>query len=227
MLIGLLMLLAPSVLFLVTLPLSARLRPWLRKTYRSAGGIVVFLGSGFSFYLAAYTGDQGGIAAYFFQIAVISVYLVLSVTVVGLNSLAVLGGAREGPGGISAMDRSGEKFGWAAGWFGGFIWVVILSLLLLLQGRAIPGTIGLGFAALAVIVIAAFAPWRHPQTRYWKLMTPIYAVFFASVVWAIQFFGTDGLGLGSFSVFLVLPLLLPIAVAGGRRWSDAPPPETR
>lgn len=85
--IGLLILLAPGVVFLSTLPFSGRLRPSLRAVYRFVGGIVVFLGSGISFYFAAYTGDQGGIAAFYFQIAVISLYAVLSVSLVIINWL--------------------------------------------------------------------------------------------------------------------------------------------
>lgn len=83
--IGLLMILGPAVVFVLTLPLAERLRPKLRTVYRYAGGIVVFLGSAISFYFASYTGDQGGIAAFFFQIVVILVYAVLSGTLVILN----------------------------------------------------------------------------------------------------------------------------------------------
>lgn len=85
MLVGLFMILGPGAIFVLTLPLSGRLRPKLRAVYRFAGGIVVFLGSGISFYFASYTGDQGGIAAFFFQIAVILVYAVLSGSLVILN----------------------------------------------------------------------------------------------------------------------------------------------
>lgn len=85
MLTGLLMLLAPAAVFVVTLPLSGRLKPGLRKAYRILGGLVVFIGSGISVYLASYTGDQGGIAAFFFQMAVILVYAVFSLSLVMLN----------------------------------------------------------------------------------------------------------------------------------------------
>ena len=66
------------------------LLPVLRKAYRLLGGIVVFLGSGVSYYFAAYTGDQGGIAAYFFQMAVIAAYVVLSVSIVAVNWVLAL-----------------------------------------------------------------------------------------------------------------------------------------
>jgi len=85
MLIGLLMLLTPCVVFVLTLPISRRLKPSLRRVYRIGGALVVFLGGATSLYLASYTGDQGGIAAYFFQIAVILVYVALSLSLVILN----------------------------------------------------------------------------------------------------------------------------------------------
>jgi hypothetical protein len=87
MLIGMLMLLAPTVVFVVTLPFSGRLKPGLCKIYRILGGIIVIVGSGVSLYLAAYTGDQGGIGAFFFQLAVILLYLTLSMLLIIANWL--------------------------------------------------------------------------------------------------------------------------------------------
>lgn len=95
MLVGLLMIIAPSAVFILTLPFSRRLNPSLRAVYRFVGGIVVFLGSGISIYFAAYTGDQGGIAAFLFQIAVISVYAVLSISLVILNWFLSARGSRK------------------------------------------------------------------------------------------------------------------------------------
>ncbi len=91
-LVAVLMLFGPGVVYLATWTLSGRLRPGLRKTYRFLGAILVFPGSGISWYFAAYTGDQGGITAYFFQLAVILHYLLLSVTVVGAHYLGKLRG---------------------------------------------------------------------------------------------------------------------------------------
>lgn len=85
MLIGLLMILVPCAIYVLSIPVSRRLKPGLRKAYRVIGGIVVFLGGGTSIYLASYTGDQGGIAAFFFQILVILVYASLSLSLVILN----------------------------------------------------------------------------------------------------------------------------------------------
>ena len=79
------MLLAPVVLFLATLPFTRKLKPELCMFYRIAGGIIVIAGSAFSFYLAAYSGDQGGIGAFYFQLTVITVYVLFSVLLVILN----------------------------------------------------------------------------------------------------------------------------------------------
>ena len=81
------MLLLPAAIFLATLPVSRRLQPKLRVLYRLVGGIIVIAGSAFSLYLAAYTGDQGGIGAYFFQMAVIFAYVAFSFSLVVLNWL--------------------------------------------------------------------------------------------------------------------------------------------
>jgi len=87
MIIGILMLLVPTAVFLGTLPLSRRLKPRLRQLYRIVGGTVVIAGSGTSLYFAAYSGDQGGIAAFFFQTAVIVCYALFSLVVIITNGL--------------------------------------------------------------------------------------------------------------------------------------------
>ena len=79
MIIGLLMLIVPIVIYLATLLAARRIMPGLFWLYRIIGGIIVFGGSATSFYFASYTGDQGGIAAFYFQIAVILVYVLFSV----------------------------------------------------------------------------------------------------------------------------------------------------
>ena len=75
MTIGLLILFSPIIIYSITLPLSRWLKPRLRKLYRFFGGVLIFIGGGTSLYHAAYTGNQGGIAAYFFQTAVIVIYV--------------------------------------------------------------------------------------------------------------------------------------------------------
>ncbi|MBQ0719218.1 MAG: hypothetical protein KBT88_12675 [Gammaproteobacteria bacterium] len=85
MLMGLLLLLVPVAFYIGTFSLSRQMRPKLCILYRVGGGIVTLAGGGFSLYLAAYSGDQGGIAAYFFQLAVMAFYALFAVIVVAAN----------------------------------------------------------------------------------------------------------------------------------------------
>jgi len=92
MTVALLMLLGPLVVYLLTLPLTGHLERRLRRFYRYVAGFWVVAGSAASCYLAAYTGDQGGIAAFFMQLAVVVGYLVLGVSVLLLHLLQTPGG---------------------------------------------------------------------------------------------------------------------------------------
>ena len=78
---GFLMLLIPMLVFVITIPLARNLRVGLKKVYLFLGGFIVFAGSGTSLYFAMFGGDQGGISAYFFQIAVLSAYVILSLVI--------------------------------------------------------------------------------------------------------------------------------------------------
>jgi len=87
MLIGLLLLLLPVVVYIGTFSSSCRLKPKLCTLYRVGAGIIAIAGSSFSVYLAAYSGDRGGIAAYFFQLAVIGFYALFSLALIIINYL--------------------------------------------------------------------------------------------------------------------------------------------
>ena len=118
-------------------------------------------------------------------------------------------------------DRRGERIGWTGGWLGGFLWVVALSAVFFVQGKLMPAALGLVLAGVAVLVILATAPWAHPETPYWKLMLPVYALFFLCVAWGVwSYGGASGLGLSAWSAFLLLPVLSPFWTAGRRRWRD-------
>ena len=118
--------------------------------------------------------------------------------------------------------RAGEKGGWSVGWAGGFLWVGILAVVFLVQGNTLAGVGGLVLVAVAAATIGVFAPWRRPETPYWKLMLPLYALLGLSVAWAVTAFGagTEEAGLTGWSLLAFLPLLIPFASVGGRRWRD-------
>ncbi|RPH47620.1 MAG: hypothetical protein EHM85_19390 [Desulfobacteraceae bacterium] len=119
------------------------------------------------------------------------------------------------------VDRLGEKIGWTAGWLGGFIWVVIMSVIFLFREKYLAGLTGLLLFSAAIAGILYFSPWRHPTTSYWKLMTAPYGAFFASVIWVILAFGgIKATGLDWWLLFWSMPLLIPFASLCKRRWSD-------
>jgi len=119
------------------------------------------------------------------------------------------------------MKRKGEKIGWAAGWIGGFIWVIILSMIFLVQGKWLSAGLGLLLVCAAAFVILRCAPWRYPDTPYWKLMLGPYAVFFVSVTWAVwSYGGADMLELNWWNFLWLLPVLIPFGALSMRKWSD-------
>jgi len=118
-------------------------------------------------------------------------------------------------------NRRGEKIGWIGGWAGGFFWLVLLSVLLLFQGRFVEATAGIGTAAVAFILIVITAPWKHPTVRYWKLMLPLYAVLAVSIVLLLFVFGSPAkAGLSWWSFLWLFPALIPFGTIGKKTWND-------
>ena len=119
-------------------------------------------------------------------------------------------------------NRRGEKLGWTLGWLGGFLWVAILAVILLVREKWIKGILGLILFCIAAFLIGAFAPWRYPATRYWRLMAPLYAALFVSAAWAVWAYGgVKEVGMNSWSGFWFLPLLTPLGTVGRMRWEDS------
>ncbi len=108
------------------------------------------------------------------------------------------------------MDcRGGEKWGWIGGIFGATCWILVGAGILLAQGKILQGLTGLALYVVAVAVSIACAPWRNPNTRYWKLMLAGLATPFGALSWAIWCFGVqDASPVLLLSVFLAV--LIPV-----------------
>ena len=120
------------------------------------------------------------------------------------------------------MKRRGEKFGWIGGWFGSFVWLGLLSAIWLLQNKISEAMIGLSVFIVVIIVISMTAPWKHPNTEYWKLMLPIYSLFSCSIVLSIYLYGgLESIGLKWTSFFWVIPGFIPLVTAGNRTWNSS------
>jgi len=78
-------------------------------------------------------------------------------------------------------ERRGEKTGWLGGWLGGFLWLCLLSIAWLVQGKIIYGLLAMGLFLMALCLIIVLGPWKHPETKYWKLMLPVYFIFLTAV----------------------------------------------
>jgi hypothetical protein len=119
------------------------------------------------------------------------------------------------------MNRKGEKIGWVGGWLGGFIWLVLLSVVWIVQNKITNGALGISLFTVAVILIFGFAPWKHPNTKYWKLMLPIYSLFFISISLCIYLYGgLKSVGLNWMSFFWIIPCLIPFVAMGNRKWKS-------
>ena len=59
--------------------------------------------------------------------------------------------------------RSGERLGWTGGWFGGFLWVLIIAIVRIGQGDISGGLVGIGLFLAAAILIWLLAPWKFPK----------------------------------------------------------------
>ena len=120
------------------------------------------------------------------------------------------------------MNRKGEKIGWIGGWHGGFIWLGVLSVVWLFQNRINDGIIGIAIFIVASIAIITTAPWKHPNTKYWKLMLPVYLLFFVSITFCIYSYGgLEITGLKWTSFFWVIPCLIPFGTTGNRTWNSS------
>jgi drug/metabolite transporter (DMT)-like permease len=118
-------------------------------------------------------------------------------------------------------ERKNEIWGWLLGWSGGFIWVLILAFVFLARGDIPQGLVGCILGIIAAAIILTFSPWRHPTQPYWKLMVFLYFILFLSFAWLIwSSGGVAGLGLTVWSLFLLLPILLPLYLMRNKRWIE-------
>ncbi len=126
-----------------------------------------------------------------------------------------------GEGGIStAMNRNGEKLGWTGGWIGSFIWILIFAIACFVKGYAVYGAIGVIVFSIALLMILKFSPWRYPDTKYWKLMLPIYVLFMGSVIFVVYVLtGFNDLGRIQYCLWLI-PCFTPLFIMGNKTWDE-------
>ncbi len=122
------------------------------------------------------------------------------------------------------VERKGEMIGWTWGWIGGFLWVAIVGLIFLAQGKIAAGCTGLLVFVAAIWATRRLAPWRHPTIPYWRLYLGLYVLLLLTIPWAIWAFG--GLGneqLNGWMLLWLLPILTPIFINGRKTWAEGEP----
>lgn len=119
-------------------------------------------------------------------------------------------------------DRRQEMLGWKYGWLGGFVWVLILSVVFFVQGKVLPAVAGLVITSGAWAAVTSFSPWRHPHTSYRRLMVPIYLLIVIALVWGVWALGDlRQLGLnGPWGFLILMPAMIPLWTVGKRKWTD-------
>lgn len=120
-----------------------------------------------------------------------------------------------------AESRKGEKIGWLGGWLGGTIWIMVLPVLLYSRGELLSAVIALVLFCIAMILVPVMAPWRHPQTPYYLLLLPLYAVYLGTLILAIvslDLFREEHIRPWYF--LWILPCFSPLFIMGHRRWTD-------
>jgi len=119
---------------------------------------------------------------------------------------------------ISGEDR-GRRWGWSLGWFGSFLWIFALSGVWFVHGRTDLGGQGLAVGLLALYAIRHFAPWRHPDTKYWRLLLPLYGLLGLAMLVVAQ---DPEAHLPALSLVPALcsGLLVPMLILGRRSWNE-------
>lgn len=118
-------------------------------------------------------------------------------------------------------EHRGEKIGWIGGWIGGFTWVGLFSFYWLVSGRPLRGALmGLLFAA-GLCATFFFAPWRHPKTRYWVLLAPLYGLQLIAAICFIWLVGSVSReGMDWHLLLIAALIMLPLITMGNRTWED-------
>ncbi len=120
-------------------------------------------------------------------------------------------------------SQTGAKIGWIGGWIGAFLWLFILGIVWLFQGKVAHGLTGCAIFVAGALSVLAFLPWRNPETRMWRLMVLPYVIMLSSIPWAIWAFGgfeEAETRLSWYMLLWVLPILGPLFTMGYRKWSS-------
>lgn len=125
----------------------------------------------------------------------------------------------------------GRRWGWIGGFLGGGCWLLPLAIVLFFQGDVLGGAATLVCTALWLLALRVFLPWRHRQTRLWKLylasLAPIALGAFV-IVWRIYSLVDDVPFYSGLQLLVLLPVFaLPLVTMGKNTWSELEPEDAQ
>lgn len=120
----------------------------------------------------------------------------------------------------SGSSDLGPKIGWIGGFLGASLWLLILAAVLLVHQDLRGGLWGLFLYGVCLVCVFGLRPWKHPQTRLWKLYTATLAPLLVAAAWfywreyALSFSFSDLLSAAA----IVSVLFLPVILHGHKTW---------
>jgi hypothetical protein len=120
------------------------------------------------------------------------------------------------------MEQKGPKLGWLLGGLGGLIWLPILAVVWLAQGKVAGAIGGLIVFAVGVLYVFVMPPWRFPRTPVRNVYLGLLIIVLGGVaVTAWQYYDPRTSKPSDLAAGIALvTLLIPLFTLGHKSWSD-------
>ncbi len=119
-------------------------------------------------------------------------------------------------------DERGPRLGWTLGGLGGLLWIPILGVVRLVLGDVIGLVLCLLVFGAGVAYLVLLAPWKHPDTPFWKLYSGLVVIMLVAAAVLLYRWVPDlqpSVGHVRYA-FVVLPLFVPAFIHGSKSWRD-------
>lgn len=120
---------------------------------------------------------------------------------------------------FDGMEMHAVRLGWWLGGVGSLIWLPILALVWMVQGRTTGGLLCLALTAAGLTYLKVMAPWRHPDTPIRRLVFGFVAILLMGAAVVVWEFREALVGSAPLPMFFVFTLFLPMTLGSGT-WND-------
>ena len=111
------------------------------------------------------------------------------------------------------------KMIWYLSWIGTFSWVLILSVILLINLKFLHSLIGFALFSSLIAYISLKNPWKNPNSKLFKLMLIPYLLLILSVLWILNAYNA----FSHFKLYYYIILIntfIPVITIGNKKGSD-------